>query len=165
MIWVEAEPNRTFIVTGVPADQNVPEVSAIAPLMTTEASAPGARVPVSVRVSGAPGGPSAQANPLPPETRLQVAELHEGGAVPEFVPANATWQVDAVQEMALPPLFLIETETAAGAELAEAPAFREAPTTATLELAVALLTRLYTEALTTPPTPRTAAMMIKRSML
>ena len=165
MIWVEAEPNRTFIVTGVPADQKVPEVSAIAPLMTTEASAPGARVPVSVSVSGAPAGPSAQTIPLPPETRLQVAELQEGRAVPEFVPAKATWQVDAVQEMVLPPLFLIETVTAAGAALAEAPAFREAPTTATLELAVALLTRLYTEALTTPPTPRTAAMMIKRSML
>jgi hypothetical protein len=89
------------------------------------------------------------------------------GAVddPVLVPANTTWQVEGVQEIGLPPLFLTETETAVGDAAAEAPALVAAPTTTMLALDVALVTRLYTEVVTIPPTPRTAAMMMKRSML
>jgi hypothetical protein len=63
-------------------------------------------------------------------------------AEPVFVPANTTWQVEGVQEIGLPPSFLMEIETAAGELFADAPARVEAPTTTTLALDVALLTRL-----------------------
>jgi hypothetical protein len=62
--------------------------------------------------------------------------------VPVFVPANTTWQVEEVQEIGLPPSFLMEMETAAGELLADAPARVEAPTTTMLAFEVALLTRL-----------------------
>ena len=62
-------------------------------------------------------------------------------------------------------MFFMETEIAVGEYAELEPALAEAPTTDTLALVVALFTRLYTEALTMPPTPRTAATMMKRSIL
>ena len=87
------------------------------------------------------------------------------GVEPTFVPESMTWQVAEVHEIVLPPLFFRVIDIAAGAAVELFPATIEAPTTVMLEFEVALLTRLYTEALTIPPTPRTAAMMMKRSML
>jgi hypothetical protein len=59
-----------------------------------------------------------------------------------------------------PPSFL----TAMVAD-APVPGWTAAETMSNEDVVVALLTRLYTDALTTPPTPSTAAMMMNRSML
>ncbi len=112
-----------------------------------------------------PVGPPMDQARAPPEVTLQGAE-HAGAVVPPvFVPAKTIWQVEGEQVIGLPPSFFIEIEMATGEADVEDPALTEAPTTVMLELEVALLTRLYTDALTTPPTPRTAAMMMNRSML
>jgi hypothetical protein len=91
---------------------------------------------------GVPAGPPTDQTAGPPDTMLQGAAQAGAVEVPVSVPANTTWQVDWVQDMALPPLFLTDMEMATGEAAEEAPAFNEAPTTATLEFAVALLTRL-----------------------
>ena len=62
--------------------------------------------------------------------------------MPVFVSAKTTWQADGVQEIGLPPLFLMEIETADGESFTAAPALIAAPTTMMLVLVVALLTRL-----------------------
>ena len=109
---------------------------------------PGWSVNVSVSkvrgllASGAPAGPPTVQIAGPPDVILQGAAQAGGAAVPVFVPANTTWQVDGVQAIGLPPLFLMETEIAEGESLAVAPALMAAPATTMLVLAVALLTRL-----------------------
>jgi hypothetical protein len=115
---------------------------------TKEVCAPGCRMKEFVsKVSGllavgVPDGPPTDQTAGPPDTMLQGAAQAGAVVLPVLVPAKTTWQVDWVHDMALPPLFLIEIDMATGEEAAEDPAFREASTTATLELAVALLTRL-----------------------
>ncbi len=89
-----------------------------------------------------PDGPPTDQVAEPPEIMLQGAEQSGGVVLPVFVPAKTTWQVDGVQEMGLPPLFLMEIEMASGEDPVAGPALRDAPTTATLSLDVALLTRL-----------------------
>ncbi len=138
------------MVTAAPEVQKVgpdPTVESGLPRMN-DVCAPGCRVNVLVwKVRGAlaerePDGPPTDQVAGPPETMPQGAE-HAGRVVePVFVPANTTWQVDAAQEIGLPPLFLIEIETARGEESVDAPALREAPTTATLVFVVALFTKL-----------------------
>ena len=114
---------------------------------------------------GVPPGPPTDQTPGPPETMLQGAEQLGGVPVPVLVPATTTWQVDAVQVIGLPPLFFTESEMTTGDASKAGPALKKAPTITMLVLAVALLTRLNTEALTIPPTPRTAAIMMNRSIL
>ena len=168
VIWAEAEPKRTLMVTGDPADQKVgdPDVVRL-PERTNDDSAPAAswtgaelRTKVRAPVVDARVHPS-----VPPEVMLHgVSQV--AASVPVLVPAKTTSQEVAVEHvMGLPPSFLIDTVIATG-ELDEAlPAFSEAPTIVTLVLDVALLTRLYIVAVTTPPTPSTAAIMMKRSRL
>jgi hypothetical protein len=129
------------MVTEVPAVQNEAEVVVRAPFRTKEASWPGARVAdPAMKVSGPVAPPSVQVSG-PPEVMVQgLAQV--GAADPAFVPAKATWQVEGEQEMGVPPLFLTDTAMAAGDADALAPALREAPTMAMLELDEALLTRL-----------------------
>ena len=92
--------------------------------------------------SASPAGPPTVQMAGPPDVMLQ-GSAHAGGvAVPVFVSAKTTWQVDGVQEIGLPPLFLMEIETADGELLTAAPALIAAPTTMMLVLVVALLTRL-----------------------
>ena len=166
MTWAEAEPKSTLMVTGEPSDQKpaVP-VNVRGPLSTNEVCAPAASCPGVVRskVRG-PVVPETCQVRGPPDARVQDPQLMV--PVPEVVPANTTSHDVALwQSMGLPPLFLMETVTATGEFADVAPAFRDTPTIEMLELVVAALTRLYTDAVTTPPTPRTAAMMMKRSML
>jgi hypothetical protein len=73
---------------------------------------------------------------------LQGAAQAGGVAVPVSVSAKTTWQVDGVHVIGLPPLFLMDMDTATGESLAAAPAFIAAPATMMLVLVVALLTRL-----------------------
>jgi hypothetical protein len=170
---VVVEPKRMSMVTEAPKVQkagDVPTVERALP-RRKEVCPPGWRVNELVSnvsglfAEGVPPGPPSDQTAGPPETMLQGAA--QAGAVvePVFVPGNRTWQGDCVHVMELPPLFLMVSETATGEELAVAPAFMDTWTTAMLEFAVELLTRLYTEALTTPPTPKTAAIMMNRSML
>jgi len=92
--------------------------------------------------SGSPAGPPTVQIAGPPDVMLQGAAQAGGVAVPVSVPAKTTWQVDGVQEIGLPPSFLMETETAEGESGVDAPALIAAPTTIMLVLVVALLTRL-----------------------
>ena len=166
--WAEAEPKSTLMVTGDPADQNVDPGAVIGPSRTKDVSDPagssaGATLGRRSNVSGPAAVPRAQVS-VPPDVMLH-GESHAGGVAPVLVPAKTTSQEGEVpQLMGLPPLFLMLTVMAKGGD-DPGPALSEAPTMVTLELDVALLTRLYIDALTTPPTPRTAAMMMKRSML
>ena len=124
----------TFMVTGCPADQNVP-VPPIGPFNTKEVSAPGAsEPPVAVKVRGPFAVLTAQVS-APPDTRHDPA--HAG--VVALVPTITTWQAEPLQVMGLPPLFFTVTETAAGVP---GPALSDAPTTVMLVSAVALFTRL-----------------------
>ena len=69
--------------------------------------------------------------------------MHAGSVIaPVFVPAKTTWHVAGVQEIGLPPLFLMETEMAVGELTDEAPALIATPVTMMLVFVVALLTRL-----------------------
>ena len=119
-----------------------------APPMMKDVSPPCLKVKVSVsKVRGAlaetvPPGPPRDQSAGPPEVMLQGA-AHEGGLVePVSVPAKTTWQVEGVQAMLLPPLFLIEMEMATGDDPDVPPALREAERTTTLAVEVAPLTRL-----------------------
>ena len=125
----------------------VPKV-VMGPFRTNEVCAPGCRVKVFVSnvsglfAAGVPSGPPIDQAPGPPDVMLQGAAHAGAVVVPVLVPAKTTWQVDCVQEIGLPPLFLMEIESAVGELPAEVPAFSDAPITTTLVLAVALLTRL-----------------------
>ncbi len=138
------------MVTAAPDVQNVGPLPTAdsAPLRMKEVWLPGCRTKLLVsKVRGAlgagePDGPPTDQVAGPPETMLQGAEQAGAVVAPVFVPANTTWQVDEVHVMGLPPLFLTEIDIASGDEVEEAPALRDAPTTATLWLDVALLTRL-----------------------
>jgi hypothetical protein len=115
-----------------------------------------------VKVSGAP---TVELGPQPTGEDTMHDEHWVPGVEPMLVPENITSQIDEEQEMVFAPLFLRVIEMAEGAAVEPVPATMDAPTTMMLEFEVALLTRLYTEALTIPPTPRTAAIMMNRSML
>jgi hypothetical protein len=139
--------SRVTEAPGVQKIGDVPMVERALP-RTKDVCAPGWRMKELVSkvrglfAVGVPAGPPTDQTAGPPEIMLQGAE-HAGTVVlPVLVPANTTWQVDWVQDMALPPLFLMEIDIATGEEAVVAPAFRDASTTATLAFAVALLTRL-----------------------
>ena len=106
-----------------------------------ETCAPGGRVEDPAwNVRGPLAPPRVQL--VDPPDEMVHAFVHVGGVEPALVPANTTWQVAGVQEIGLPPLFLIETEIAVGDALGVAPALSDAWSTTMLELEVALLTRL-----------------------
>jgi hypothetical protein len=142
VIWADAEPKSTLIVTGSPAVQKDPDVVVRPPLRTNDVSLPGASVAAeeAVNVSGSSAPPTAQLT-APPEVMLQGA-VHAGCAVPEFVPAKTTSHVVEVHAIGDPPLFLTVIEMATGELDCDPPAVSEAPTTVMLELDAALLTRL-----------------------
>jgi hypothetical protein len=137
-------------VTEAPGVQKVGEVPIVERALprTKEVCVPGCRMKEFVSkirgllAVGVPDGPPIDQTAAPPDTMLQGAAQAGAVVLPVSVPAKTTWHVDWVQDMALPPLFLIDIEMAMGEEVTEGPAFKEASTTATLELAVALLTRL-----------------------
>jgi len=91
---------------------------------------------------GSPAGPPIAQMAGPPDVMLQGAAQTGGVIVPVSVPAKTTWHVEGVQEIGLPPLFLMEMEMAEGGSLAVGPDLTDAPTTMMLEVVVALVTRL-----------------------
>jgi len=160
-------------VTDEPAVQNVGAAPTVvnAEFRAKVVWAPGSSVKVSVTkvrglfAAGVPAGPPSDQTPPPPE-EMEQGESQDGGLPdPVSVPTNTTWHEEGVQGMGFPPSFLIDMAMATGEPVTEDPALADAPTTTMLVLLVALSIRLYTDAVTTPPTPRTAAMIMKRSML
>jgi hypothetical protein len=166
----EAVPKTTLSVTVDPCVGIVGDVPSVSPvsLRVKLVCAPGASASDAPPKEKERGWliPPASAQPNGADMIVQVVTGQEGAVpAPVFVPANRmTHDVAVRQEIVLPPLFLIVMEMALGAVVDDV-ATMDAPITAMLALDVALFTKLYTEALTTPPTPRTAATMINRSML
>jgi hypothetical protein len=92
--------------------------------------------------------------------------LHVGAVVvPVLVPAKVTVHVGDVHVIALLPVFLIVMTKATGLAEDDAPPVRETDTTWMEELVVAEPASPKMAAVTIPPTARTAAMMMNRSML
>lgn len=149
-ICEDVEPKSMLTVTDAPDVQKVGEVpiEERGALRTKDVCAPGWSVNALVSkvsgllAAGVPAGPPTPQTAAPPDEMLQGEAQAGAVAEPVLVPAKTTWQVDGVQEIGLPPLFFMEMETAVGEALADAPALAAAPTTTTLELDVALFTRL-----------------------
>jgi hypothetical protein len=105
------------------------------------------------------------AHPVGDDVIVQGA-LHDGAVtVPVLVPAKVTRHVVAVQVIALLPVFLMVMVKDTGLAEDDAPPVSETDTTWMEELVVAAPARPKMAAVTIPPTARTAAMMMNRSML
>lgn len=113
------------------------------PLSTNEVCDPAVSCAEAVLTSKTSGPPAvARLQASGPPDVMEHAEA-QVTPVPVLVPAKTTSHEVAVgHDIGLPPLFLIDMVMATGELDDDAPAFREAPTTVTLELEVALLTRL-----------------------
>ena len=110
-------------------------------------------------------GPTAAIRAQPDGDETMEHGAAHAGATVALVPARVTRHVVVVQAMALLPVFLMVMARDTGLAVADAPPVSDTDTTWMLELVDAEPARLKTAAVTTPPTARTAAMMMNRSML
>ena len=149
-------PNRAVNVTDALLAGMLAKVPPVYPLKTKAVWAPGLRVPTKVNVGV-------------PVDRLAVQPVPDivapEGATEAVPGAKVKLQDVPEQVIAEPPLFLTAMAIEVGAAVPPPPETVDTETMSMLELAVALFTRLKTEAVTIPPTPRTAAIIMKRSRL
>ena len=148
--WAVVEPKMTLIVTDAPAVQKLGDAPTVerGAFSVKEVWAPGWSVKSSVSNTrglpavGVPAGPPIDQIAGPPDVMLQGAAQAGAVVLPVSVPAKSTWHPDGVQEIGLPPSFLIEIDTAVGEFPAVAPALAAAPTITMLVFEVALPIRL-----------------------